>query len=88
MCEILRHTGLLRNTIAKYLVAGTIEPQFTTPERHGKLDPFSEKLNDWLMVEAGKARKQRRTLKQLYCDLVELGFASSYNRVAAFASDL
>ena len=32
-----------------------------------------------------KARKQRRTLKQMHADLVTLGFAGSYNRVAAFA---
>ena len=29
--EISRHTGLSRNTIAKYLNAGTIEPTFTVP---------------------------------------------------------
>ena len=31
--EISRRTGLSRNTIAKYLNAGTIEPTFTVPER-------------------------------------------------------
>lgn len=38
-------------------------------------------------MEAGKARKQRRRLKQLYCDLVQLGFTGAYNRVLAFAHD-
>ncbi len=64
--EISRRTGISRNTITKYLNAGTIEPQFTTPERQSKLDPFAEKLAGWLKAEAGKSRKQRRTLKQLY----------------------
>ena len=31
--EIERRTGLPRNTIKKYLKAGTIEPKFATPER-------------------------------------------------------
>ena len=42
--EIARRTGLSRNTIRKYLNAGTIEPRFATPERPSKLDPFAEKL--------------------------------------------
>ena len=85
--EIARRTGLSRNTIRKYLKAGTIEPQFATPERSSKLDPFAEKLAGWLKTEAAKSRKQRRTLKQLHSDLVALGFTGSYNRVAAFARD-
>lgn len=58
--EISRRTGLSRNTIAKYLSAGTIEPTFTVPERPSKLDPFADKLAAWLKTEAGKSRKQRR----------------------------
>ncbi|MGV2114654.1 IS21 family transposase [Agrobacterium salinitolerans] len=83
--EISRRTGLSRNTITKYLNAGTIEPTFTVPERPSKLDPFADKLSSWLRTEAGKSRKQRRTLKQLHADLVVLGFTGSYGRVAAFA---
>ncbi len=85
--EIARRTGISRDTITKYLTAGTIEPHFTTPERQSKLDPFAEKLAGWLKTEAGKSRKQRRTLKHLHADLVALGFIGSYNRVAAFARD-
>ena len=85
--EISRRTGLSRNTIAKYLNAGTIEPTFTVPERPSKLDPFADKLTAWLKTETGKSRKQRRTLKQLHADLVSLGFTGSYGRVAAFARD-
>ena len=83
--EIARRTGLSRNTVTKHLAADTIEPKFATPERPSKLDPFADKLAGWLKAEAGKARKQRRTLKQMHADLVTLGFAGSYNRVAAFA---
>ena len=83
--EISRRTGLSRNTIKKYLKAGTVEPRFATPERPSKLDPFAGKLAVWLQREAGKPRKQRRTLKQLHADLAALGFTGSYGRVAAFA---
>ncbi len=85
--EIERRTGLSRNTIRKYLRAGTVKPQFKVPERPSKLDPFAEKLSGWLRVEAGRSRKQRRTVKQMHADLVTLGYDGSYNRVAAFARE-
>ena len=83
--EISRRTGLSRNTVTRHLAANTIEPIFATPERPSKLDPLAEKLAAWLKTEAGKSRKERRTLKQLHGDLVALGFTGSYGRVAAFA---
>ena len=82
--EIRRRTGLSRNTIRKYLRAGTVEPKFKVPERPSKLDPFAEKLSGWLRIEAGKSRKQQRTAKQMHADLVALGFNGSYGRVAGF----
>ena len=83
--EIARLTGVSRNTVTKHLVANTIEPIFATPERQSKLDPFAEKLASWLKTEAGKSRKERRTVKQLHADLLVLGFTGFYARVAAFA---
>ena len=83
--EIARLTGVSRNTVTKHLAANTIEPNFATPERQSKIDPFAEKLAGWLKTEAGKSRKQRRTVKQLHADLAALGFTGSYGRVAAFA---
>lgn len=85
--EIARRTGVSRNTVKKHLKADTVEPKFAIPDRPSKLDPFAEKLGGWLKSEAGKSRKQRRTLKQLHADLVALGFTGSYSRVAAFARD-
>ena len=85
--EIARRTGLSRNTVKKHLNAGTVEPMFAISVRPSKLDPFADKLAGWLKSEAGKSRKQRRTLKQLHADLVALGFTGSYSRVAAFARD-
>jgi len=85
--EIARRTGLSRNTIRKYLSSGIVEPKY--PERHSpsKLDRFAPKLAGWLKTETGKNRKQRRNLRQIYIDLVALGYEGSYDRVAAFARD-
>ncbi len=85
--SISRRTGLSRNTIRKYLRSRTVEPKFIVPERPSKLDPFVDKLSHWLKVEAGKSRKQKRTVKQLHADLVILGYEGSYGRVAAFVRE-
>jgi len=85
--EISRRTGLSRNTIRKYLRSGSVEPSFKVPDRPSKLDAFADKLSGWLKSEANKSRKQKRTVKQLYADLISLGYDGSYGRVAAFARD-
>ena len=82
--EIERRTGLSRNTIRKYLRSGDVEPKFKVPDRPSNLDPFADRLEAWLRVEAGKSRKQRRTARQMHNDLVKLGYRGSYGRVAAF----
>ena len=61
--------------------------QVQLADRTSKLDPYAEKLSHMLRQEAGRSRKQKRTIKQLHADLVALGYDGSYNRVAAFARD-
>jgi len=85
--EISRSTGLSRNTVRKYLRSDGIEPRFKIADRPSKLDPHADKLSHMLRQEAGKSRKQKRTIKQLCADLKALGYEGSYNRVAAFARD-
>ena len=82
--EIERRTGLSRNTIRKYLRSDAVEVRFKVPERPSRLDPFADKLSEWLRVEAGKGRKGRRTVRRIHADLVALGYGGSYGRVAAF----
>jgi len=82
--EIERRTRLSRNTIRKYLRSEMAEPVFKAVGRPSKLDPFAEKLAAWLVLEASKSRKQRRTGRRLHADLVALGYEGSYGRVAAF----
>jgi hypothetical protein len=60
--EISRRTGVS----PKDLWSDLIEPKFEMPNRPRKLDPYAEKLSACLRREAGRPRKQRRTVKQLY----------------------
>jgi transposase len=83
--EITRRTGLSRNTIRKYLASGVVEPRYAQRKSPTKLDDYELTLISWLFRESKRHRKQRKTIKQLYSDLVQLGYAGSYDRVAAFA---
>ena len=85
--EITRRTGLSRNTVRKYLASGVTEPAYPPRLSPSKLDAHAETLSSWLKRESHRPRKQRRNLKQLYHDLVVLGYTGSYDRVAAFARD-
>jgi len=83
--EITRRTGLSRNTVRKYLATQIVEPQYPRRKTPSKLDDYEHTLTSWLFRESKRHRKQRRSVKQLHSDLVQLGFSGSYDRVAAFA---
>ena len=78
--EISRRTGLSRNTVRKYLRLDSVEPKFNIPDRPSKLDPYADKLSHMLRQEAGKSRKQKRTIKQLHADLSALTSGRSRSR--------
>jgi transposase len=83
--EITRRTGLSRNTVRKYLASGVVEPRYPKRKSPTKLDDYELTLTSWLFRESRRHRKQRKNLKQLHSDLVQLGYTGSYDRVAAFA---
>ena len=83
--EIARRTGLSRNTVRKYLATDVVEPAYPARKTPSKLDDYEETLTNWLFRESRQHRKQRRTVKQLYRDLVKLGYTGSYDRIAAFS---
>ena len=58
--EIARRTGLSRNTIRRYLRAGTVEPRYGKRISPSKLDPYADKLSAWLKSEASRARSGAR----------------------------
>jgi len=72
--EITRRTGLFRNAVRKDLVNGEIEPNYPKRSSPSKLDDYEATLISWLFRETKRHRKQRRSVKQLHSDLVQLGF--------------
>jgi transposase len=66
--EIARRTRLSRNTVKKYLREGAVDPQFKTPSRPSKLDPYADRLSAWLLAQTRKSRKERRNAKLMYED--------------------
>jgi transcriptional regulator with XRE-family HTH domain len=68
--EIARRSGLSRNTIKKYLASEVVEPRYAKRGNSSKLDPYADKLSQWLKAEQAKSRKQQRTLLQMHVDLV------------------
>ena len=83
--EIVKRTGLSRNTIKKYLRNDIVTPQYMGQGHVSKLSPYLDKLQQWLKTESNRGRKERRSVKQLYHDLVKLGYLGSYDRVASYA---
>src|SRR4051794_23615424 len=51
-------------------------PKFDAADRPSRLDPFADRLAHMLRQEAGRSRKQKRTVKQLHADLVALGYSA------------
>ena len=62
--EISRRTGLSRNPVRKYLRSESVEPRFNVLGRASKLNSYADKLSHMLRQEAGKSRKQKRTVCQ------------------------
>jgi transposase len=75
--EITRRTGLSRNTVRKYLASGVVEPRYPARSSPSKLDDYEATLISWLFRESKRHRKQRRSVKQLHSDLVQLGYTGS-----------
>ncbi|XNW96443.1 helix-turn-helix domain-containing protein [Herbaspirillum frisingense] len=83
--EIARRLDISRNTVRRYIRSDVSEPAYPARRSPSSLDEFTARLSAWLSAEAVKSRKQRRTLKQMFLDLRELGYEGSYDRVAAFS---
>jgi len=62
-----------------------VEPSYPVRKSRSNLDQYQQTLNQWLLRESRRHRKRRKTIKQLHCDLMTLGYSVSYDRVAAFA---
>ncbi len=84
--EIERRTGLARNTIRTWLRRDEMsEPKYPARTVNTQLDPFKATLSGWLKTDTHRGKRDRRTVKAMFDDLVEQGYRGSYGRVAAFA---
>jgi hypothetical protein len=79
--------GADRDSYAQYQTPALSGPGPTQGECQSAsaIAPYAFQLSGWFKTEATKSRKQRRNLKQLREDLLELGVKEAYDRVAAFA---
>lgn len=84
--EIERRTGLARNTIRTWLRREEMsEPKYPARTVNTQLDPFKATLSGWLKTDTHRGKRDRRTIKAMFEDLVEQGYRGSYGRVAAYA---
>ncbi len=83
--DIARSIGLSRITVKKHLANNEVEPQYSRSKVPSNLDDYAQTLTSWLHRKANCSRKQRCSVKQLFYNLIPLGYAGSYDRVAAFA---
>ena len=77
-------TGLSRNTVREHLASGVVKPRYPKRKSPSKVDDYELTLTSWLFRESCRHRKQRRSMRQLHLDLIDLGYSGSYGRVAAF----
>ena len=81
--EIARQFGISRDSVRKMLVFS--EPpgyRRTAPIRRPKLDPFTEQIDQWLLEDKSRHRKQRHTAKRVFDRLKdECGFTGGYTIV-------
>ena len=60
--EIVRRTGLSRNTIRTWLrQADAVEPKYPPREVATKLDAYAETLTGWLKANEHRNKRERRT---------------------------
>jgi transposase len=83
--EIVKATSLARNTVRKYLRIGKAEaPKYRRPEVPSKLAPFVEAVQQALLADARRPKKERRTAKALHAQLTAAGYDGGYSRLTDY----
>jgi transposase len=83
--EIVRATSLSRNTVRKYLRAGEAKPPtYRRPAVPTKLSAFVGQVNQALLADARRPRKERRTARALFGELVTAGYEGGYSRLTDY----
>ena len=83
--EIAKATSLARNTVRKYLRIDKAEaPKYRRPEVPTKLAPFVEAVQQALLADARRSKKERRTAKALHAQIAAAGYQGGYSRLTDY----
>ncbi|MEN9629276.1 MAG: hypothetical protein RJA10_2503 [Pseudomonadota bacterium] len=83
--EIVKATSLSRNTVRKYLRSGKAEvPKYRRPAVPTKLTPFVEAVQQALLADARRPKKERRTARALHEQLRAQGYEGGYSRLTDY----
>ena len=87
--EITKQTGLARNTIRAWLrkAEKAAPPKYRRTEGPGKLTAFHAALEQALKADGHRAKRDRRTAKDLFVQIKADGYAGGYSRVTDFIRD-
>jgi len=87
--SVAKDTGLSRNTIRKYCRDESL-PKYkrSAPAFSPKLKGFEDQLTQWFEFDLKRPRRERRTAKKLYEQLVLEGYQGSYSPVCRFVKKL
>ena len=77
--EAAQRVGIARNTASRWLALGDmVEPKYRRRVPSVSiLEPYKEQLVLWLKADAHRGKRDRRTTKQIFEGIRELGYAGS-----------
>lgn len=85
LSEIARRTSLSRNTIKKWLrKPESTAPKYRRDDVEKKIAPYAAHLNRALEADTHRAKRERRTAKRLWEEILAQGFTGDYCRVTEF----
>ena len=83
--EIVKATSLARNTVRKYLRIGKAEaPRYRRAAVPTKLAPFVQAVQQALLADTRRPKKERRTAKALHAQLAGAGYEGGYSRLTDY----
>ncbi len=84
--EIVRRTSLSRNTVKKWLKQpeGSKEPKYNRKSGPTKLSPYQAQLEQALLADSHRPKRDRRTAKQLFEELKAAGYTGGYTQLTDF----
>ena len=83
--EIAKRTGLSRNTVKRWLkdaAPGKVgAPKYQRPKVPGKLAPYLAQIERWLVADAGRIKRDRRTGRHIFETIKQEGYVGGYSRL-------